>query len=110
MFIQIVNGIESVHKSGYIHRDIKPSNFVFGRSDDETSKIFLIDFGLAKQHIDPKTDEPYPPKRRCDFRGTIPYASLTAHNKMDLSRKDDMWSFFYMLIEFLEGTLPWRKV
>jgi len=27
-----------------------------------------------------------------------------------MGRQDDLWSLFYMLAEFVNGQLPWRKV
>jgi len=27
-----------------------------------------------------------------------------------MGRHDDLWSLFYMLVEFLVGQLPWRKI
>ncbi|MFH4982025.1 hypothetical protein AB6A40_008734 [Gnathostoma spinigerum] len=42
--------------------------------------------------------------------GTIMYAPITAHSFYDQSRKDDLESWLYMLIEMLTGTLPWIKL
>ncbi|VDK26437.1 unnamed protein product, partial [Anisakis simplex] len=27
-----------------------------------------------------------------------------------MGRQDDLWSLFYMLVEFIHGSLPWRKI
>ena len=72
----------------------------------QQGKVFLTDFGLAKQHLD-EAGKVLPPRRKSDFRGTIPYASLSAHLKFELGRKDDLWSFFFILLEFLNQELPW---
>ncbi len=63
---------------------------------------------MAKEHLDPITSRPMEPRKNTDFRGTIPYASLNAHNKEELSRRDDLWSFYIMLLEFLDEQIPWR--
>eukprot|EP01080_Neovahlkampfia_damariscottae_P002470 gene2470-3179_t len=105
--IQMLEGIESIHKIGYLHRDLKPSNFVIKRS--EKGKIFVIDFGLARKYIsnDGKHKEP---RKQVGFRGTGRYASINSHQEKELSRRDDLWSIFYVLVEFSYGSLPWRKV
>ena len=28
----------------------------------------------------------------------------------EMGRHDDLWSLFYMLVEFVSGQLPWRKM
>ena len=27
-----------------------------------------------------------------------------------MGRHDDLWSLFYMVVEFVSGQLPWRKI
>lgn len=38
------------------------------------------------------------------------YASVNAHRNREMGRHDDLWSLFYMLVEFVNGQLPWRKI
>ena len=76
---------------------------------EDKNQVYLVDFGLAKEHLDPLTKRPMEPRRITDFRGTIPYASLHAHNKEELSRRDDIWSFFFMLLEFFDEQLSWKS-
>ena len=67
-----------------------------------------MDFGLAKEHLD-EHGQALPPRSKTEFRGTIPYASLSAHFKCELGRKDDLWSFFFIVLEMLGETLKWRQ-
>lgn len=92
--------IESTHASGVVHRDIKPANFVLGLQAGNM-EVTLVDFGLAKEHMS-ADGEVYPPRNQAEFRGTIPYASLASHFKKELGRKDDLWSFFFMMLELLD--------
>uniref|UniRef100_H3ABK5 Protein kinase domain-containing protein n=1 Tax=Latimeria chalumnae TaxID=7897 RepID=H3ABK5_LATCH len=51
-----------------------------------------------------------PPRNVAGFRGTVRYASVNAHKNKEMGRHDDLWSLFYMLVEFAVGQLPWRKI
>ncbi|KFZ65470.1 Tau-tubulin kinase 2, partial [Podiceps cristatus] len=50
------------------------------------------------------------PRAVAGFRGTVRYASINAHRNREMGRHDDLWSLFYMLVEFVVGQLPWRKI
>ena len=52
--IQCITLLERLHDKGMIHRDIKPDNFLIGIGKRE-DVIHLIDFGLTKRYINPKT-------------------------------------------------------
>ena len=80
-----------------------------GKHAEDKANVYLVDFGLAKEHLDMNTQIPHPQRRHTDFRGTIPYASLSAHQKQELGRKDDLWSFFFIVLEFLEEPLSWKS-
>ncbi|XP_078419041.1 tau-tubulin kinase 2-like isoform X1 [Cetorhinus maximus] len=106
---QILEAVESIHTVGFLHRDIKPSNFAMGRYPSTCRKCFMLDFGLARQFTNSCGDV-RPPRVVAGFRGTVRYASINAHKNREMGRHDDLWSLFYMLVEFVVGQLPWRKI
>ncbi|XP_043483044.1 tau-tubulin kinase homolog Asator isoform X2 [Leptopilina heterotoma] len=107
--IQILRAIENIHQVGFLHRDIKPSNFSIGRQSNNCRLVYMLDFGLARQFTT-GNGEVRPPRAAAGFRGTVRYASINAHKNKEMGRHDDLWSLFYMLIEFVNGSLPWRKL
>ncbi|KAK5975592.1 Protein kinase domain-containing protein, partial [Trichostrongylus colubriformis] len=107
--VQILNAIREIHSIGFLHRDIKPSNFAMGRSTATMRKVFMLDFGLARQYLNAK-GEIRSPRSAAGFRGTVRYAAVSAHKNKEMGRQDDLWSLFYMIAEFLQGQLPWRKI
>lgn len=106
---QILHAINSIHQVGFLHRDIKPSNFSIGRLPSNCRKVYMLDFGLARQYTT-ATGEVRAPRAAAGFRGTVRYASINAHKNKEMGRHDDLWSLFYMLVEFVNGQLPWRKI
>uniref|UniRef100_A0A914I931 Protein kinase domain-containing protein n=1 Tax=Globodera rostochiensis TaxID=31243 RepID=A0A914I931_GLORO len=104
--IQMLEAIKALHKIGYVHRDIKPDNTAIGRTkDNEKRLLYLIDFGMAHRLI---TNGYHRHERsKVEFRGTLQYAPASTHMNRDYGRKDDVESWFYVLIELYRGSLPW---
>ncbi|CAH1262224.1 TTBK1 [Branchiostoma lanceolatum] len=107
--IQMLRAVQAVHDVGFLHRDIKPSNFTIGRLHQDVRKVYLLDFGLARQYTN-SAGEVRTPRPVAGFRGTVRYASINAHKNLEMGRHDDLWSLLYMLVEFATGHLPWRKI
>lgn len=104
----ILQAIRDIHEVGFLHRDIKPSNFAMGVAS-KNRQVFMLDYGLARQYVD-ASGKVRQARTVAGFRGTVRYASVNAHDNREMGRHDDLWSLFYMLIEFLHGQLPWRKI
>lgn len=100
-----LNRIEYLHHRHYVHRDIKPENFVL---DKTNRKIYLIDYGLAKEYRSPTTLLHRPFKGDKSLTGTARYAALNTHLGYEQSRRDDLESLGFMLIYFFKGRLPWQ--
>ena len=73
--------------------------------------VNVIDFGLAKKYRDSRTSNHIPFKQD-DIHGvgTSLFAAINTHLGIESSRRDDLESLAYMLIYFLRGTLPWRRI
>ena len=50
-----------------------------------------------------------PKRRKAEFRGTVSFASLNAHNCVELARRDDLWSFYFTALDFFNEKLEWRE-
>jgi len=106
--IQCLERIERIHKNNIIHRDIKPDNFLFGIKDPRI--IYLIDFGLSKKYRSERTMKHI---KYCYIKkiiGTAKYNSVNSLRGFEISRRDDLESFCYMIIYFLIKKLPWEDV
>ncbi|CAD5234599.1 unnamed protein product [Bursaphelenchus xylophilus] len=106
--IQCLEAIEQLHRQQYIHRDIKPANYARGL-ELERRIIFLLDFGIARKFTNENGDLKTP-RNKVPFKGTVRFAAINCHRHKELSPKDDVESWIYLLLDFLVvGGLPWKK-
>ncbi|KAH7673109.1 casein kinase 1 epsilon [Aphelenchoides avenae] len=108
----MIQRIKHVHKRGFIHRDIKPENFLMGLGA-KANTLYLIDFGLARRYrfrTEGRSLKHIPFSKSKSFIGTAKYASLNSLRSAELSRRDDLESIAYVLIEMINGELPWKNI
>jgi serine/threonine protein kinase len=100
--IQMIQRIEHLHSIGFIHRDIKLGNFTI-----LNDIVYLIDFGVSYQYIiDYQHIEN---SHRVGFKGTKKYASVNALQNQFQSRRDDLESLGYVLMNLMMD-LPWGNL
>lgn len=91
---QILNGYHELVKQGIVHRDLKPANIL-----TKNHVLKIADFGMSKLQEGSEL-----------FRshvGTPYYMAPQVLQRIDYTRKCDIWSIGVIFYELLFGQLPW---
>ncbi|VDM24966.1 unnamed protein product [Toxocara canis] len=94
--LQLLKALYDLHYLGFVHRDIKPENV--GLYRDEI--LVLYDLGMSRFYTN-KEGRVREPRCHIGMRGTDEWASLNAELGRDQGRVDDLWGWFYVLIEWV---------
>jgi hypothetical protein len=89
---EIAGALAHVHELGIIHRDVSPSNILI----PYTSAPRLIDFGIAKQHVNTQT-------RSGTIKGKFAYMSPEQARGKALDHRSDVFSLGIVLWELIAG-------
>lgn len=103
---QMLSCIEEFHKRGFIHRDIKPENFSV-RLQGKTP-ICLLDFGVSRLYVDQRGRH-IKPREHVAAIGSPTYSSPNITDHIELSRRDDLYSFIYTILALSPFSLPWAN-
>ena len=103
--IQGIDRLEYIHSKNIIHRDIKHDNFLIGIKDPNI--IYVIDFGLSRKYRSSRTGKHIKFRDVKRISGSLRYMSRNSNRGYELSRRDDLESFGYMIIYLATRYLPW---
>jgi len=105
---EVLDRIEYVHRKGFIYRDVKPENFAFQRGTriKNDATLYIINFGLCKKYICPRTKQHIGMRQNKSFKFVSPFASHRARQGFEQSRRDDVESIGNMIMYLQYRKLP----
>ncbi len=107
--IHMLCHLEDLHSSGRLMVDLKPANLCLGMSSLGHVITKACDLGISLR-FKKRTNVHCRKTRGNDIVGSPKYISLSNHDGISLSRRDDLESLAYVLVKLLECKLPWEHI
>ena len=98
--------LQTLHReTRCIHKDVKPANFAMSGAE-----LYMLDLGFTRPWVDEKGQHIAYDLNAARFIGTPRFASRSSHRGVQSSRRDDLESLVYTLVQMLKGVLPWSRI
>ncbi|KNE69247.1 CK1/CK1 protein kinase [Allomyces macrogynus ATCC 38327] len=115
--IQLTYALSVIHDAGFVYRDMKPDNILLrtpcaNLRNLGAAHVVLVDFGLLGTWRDPATGKHVSTSReeKPHRSGTAKYAAIAMHAGYPATRRCDLESLVYTLLELHLSHLPWSHI
>lgn len=103
IFTQICDGLNHAHTKGVTHRDVKPSNVMVVKSEAGVDIAKILDFGIAKRHMEENRDNLTPTG---NVLGSPAYIAPEQCAGAEADPRSDIYSLGCVMYEALTGSPP----
>src|SRR2546423_5564186 len=97
---QVAGALDAAHAFEIVHRDVKPPNVMI---EDGSGRIYLMDFGIAKQGGTPGMTQ------AGMFVGTVDYAAPEQIEAKEVTILADIYAFGGVVYQCLTGKKPYER-
>lgn len=99
----IAGALDYAHQRGLLHRDVKPANILLTDPDDGERRVFLSDFGIARQ-----VGEVSGLTATNLTVATLPYAAPEQLRGADIDGRADQYALAATAFQLLSGAPPYQ--
>ncbi|XP_067342365.1 inactive serine/threonine-protein kinase VRK3 isoform X1 [Channa argus] len=102
---RILDVLQYIHSNEYVHADVNAENIYIKQG--QKSQVYLVGYCHAFRYCPAGQHVEHREASRVSHEGNIEFISLDAHKGAAPSRRSDLQSLGYCMLQWHTGTLPW---